>query len=109
MSTTITLHRTPAAEAFVQQTYTVAGFEIRWDTHIQAWEIACRIRTTTPGGAPWSFRIGRVVDGEILITELVQNTVPAGDTLSIEAADALGQLWAQGVDLGEWTRQAVAA
>lgn len=94
----IRIVRAPKVEMFAPA-YEVDGFEIKWDTRIQAWEMA----TPNPRiGGMYSFRIGRVVNGRIVITEMVDHQEASTDELSVAAGLALGKLGFQGVDLGEW-------
>ncbi|AKF26984.1 hypothetical protein YH66_05145 [[Brevibacterium] flavum] len=94
----IRIVRAPKVKMFAP-TYEVDGFEIEWDTRIQAWEMA----TPNPRiGGMYSFRIGRVVNGRIIITEMVDHQEASTDELSVAAGLALGKLGFQGVDLGEW-------
>lgn len=100
----ITLVRKPRrAVSFISRKFvsSAEGLEMRWDTRIQAWEIV------TQGGRV-EFRIGRVVNGQVLITFYVTDTEPQADDLSRRAADFMSNLIAAGVDLGEW-EQPVAA
>lgn len=94
----IRIVRAPKVKMFAP-TYEVDGFEIKWDMRIQAWEMA----TPNPRiGGMYSFRIGRVVNGRIVITEMVDHQEASTDELSVAAGLALGKLGFQGVDLGEW-------
>lgn len=94
----IRIVRAPKVKMFAP-TYEVDGFEIKWDTRIQAWEIA----TPNPRiGGMYSFRIGRVVNGRVVITEMVDHQEASTDELSVAAGLALGKLGFQGVDLGDW-------
>lgn len=95
----IRLVRAPKLKLFAPA-HIVDGFEIKWDTRIQAWEMAKRPKPT----GMWEFRIGRVVNGAILITEMVADTKLAKDRLSVEAAHAFAELENRGVDLGEWAQ-----
>lgn len=99
----IRLARTPEAAGRPYAIPHVVGkFEIRWDRQVRAWELATQPAVDADGHGMWEFRIGRVVDGVILITELVENTIPGGDPISLRAAAALGELADHGEDLGEW-------
>lgn len=72
---------------------------IRWDTGIRAWE--CSL----PGvGLMRSYLIGRVVDGEVLVTENLLHDRPAQGPLATRATAVLEGLLAAGEDLGQWGR-----
>lgn len=93
----IRLARKPKMKMFAP-TQVVAGFEIKWDERIQAWEMA---KPNPMLGGIYSFRIGRVVNGQVFITEMVTDLEPSVDELSIAAADALAKV-GEVMDLGEW-------
>lgn len=98
----IRLARKPKMKMFAP-TQVVAGFEIKWDERIQAWEMA---KPNPMLGGIYSFRIGRVVNGQVFITEMVTDLEPSVDELSIAAADALAKV-GEVVDLGEWVQEQV--
>lgn len=77
----------------------VGDAEIKWDAGIRAWE--CSL----PGvGLMRSYLIGRVVDGEVLVTENVLHDRPAQGPLATRATAVLEGLLAAGEDLGQWGR-----
>lgn len=81
----------------------IDGFEIKWDERVHAWEIATKVEKF----GMWAFRIGRVVNGQIFVTEMVNGLEAATDELSLRAAAALMKLRDQGVDLGEWEQNQI--
>ncbi len=93
----IRLARKPKMKMFAP-TQVVAGFEIKWDERIQAWEMA---KPNPMLGGIYSFRIGRVVNGKVFITEMVTDLEPSVDEISIAAADALAKV-GEVMDLGDW-------
>ncbi|MFP7366313.1 hypothetical protein SFC07_11170 [Corynebacterium callunae] len=77
----------------------IGDVEIKWDTRIRAWE--CSL----PGvGLMRSYLIGRIVDGQVLVTENIAHDHPAQGPLATRIAEILQGLLAAGEDLGEWQR-----
>lgn len=76
---------------------TVGDAEIKWDTGIRAWE--CSL----PGvGLMRSYLIGRVVDGDVLVTENILHDRAAQGPLATRAKKILEGLLAAGENLGQW-------
>lgn len=70
---------------------------IKWDHGVGAWE--CGV---LPFGKMPMFFIGRIVDGQVLVTENISHDLPSQLPSAVRVAKVLQRLLASGEDLGEW-------